>query len=156
MRKTCLLKDRGVYLAVHLWANAVLAMVFNPRLMKQRTGTETPAGAAFIRDLSLSSNAAKQVCEQVTSAKLISAAAYVSGKHNLYVFWLTLSDWYAVRRPAALHRRVSAGYQLLRGPTDRSACLPFLRSNLCNHLCPSFLQIVNTFCRSPSATFPRS
>jgi hypothetical protein len=69
---------QGVFLALHLWANAVLALVYHPELLKSPSGMETPLNLNMDRSMKLSLASSRQICECMVFADLVDSSAYVS------------------------------------------------------------------------------
>ena len=69
---------QGIYLTLHLWANAVVAFVYHPELLKSPSGQETPLTRDMARNMSLAVASSRQVCECMIFADLVKHATYVS------------------------------------------------------------------------------
>ncbi|ORX41220.1 fungal-specific transcription factor domain-domain-containing protein [Kockovaella imperatae] len=68
----------GIYLALHLWANAVVAFVYHPELLQSPHGAETPLTQNMARNRSLSLASSRQICECMVFADLVEHATYTS------------------------------------------------------------------------------
>ncbi|WWD07292.1 hypothetical protein V865_005389 [Kwoniella europaea PYCC6329] len=68
----------GTYLSLHLWANAVLALVYHPELLKSPSGTETPLNKSMDRNVKLSLASSRQICECMVFADLVDSKSYTS------------------------------------------------------------------------------
>ncbi|WVQ85799.1 hypothetical protein IAT38_007967 [Cryptococcus sp. DSM 104549] len=68
----------GTYLALHLWANAVLALIYHPELLKSPSGVETPLNRSMSRNVKLSLASSRQICECMVFADLVDSSAYLS------------------------------------------------------------------------------
>ena len=68
----------GTFLALHLWANAVLALVYHPDLLKSPSGIETPLNQSMSRSVKLALGASRQICECMVFADLVAQTAYTS------------------------------------------------------------------------------
>ncbi|ORY26020.1 fungal-specific transcription factor domain-domain-containing protein [Naematelia encephala] len=68
----------GTFLALHLWANAVLALVYHPELLKSPSGIETPLNRSMSRNVALSLAASRRVCECMVFADLVDSLSYTS------------------------------------------------------------------------------
>jgi hypothetical protein len=118
-----MLTDRqGAFLGLHLWAHAVLALIYHPELLKSPSGIETPLNQGISRNIKLSLASSRQICECMVFADLVSGESYVSGSKSMtnriftppaYVAVAVemcanpMTDLNAVHRPAALRRSVS-------------------------------------------------
>lgn len=69
---------QGTFLSLHLWANAVLALVYHPELLKSPSGTETPLNRSMNRSVKLSLASSRQICECMVFADLVASSSYVS------------------------------------------------------------------------------
>ena len=69
---------QGVFLSLHLWANAVLALVYHPELLKSPSGIETPLSQSMSRSLKLALASSRQISECMIFADLVAEASYVS------------------------------------------------------------------------------
>lgn len=67
----------GLFLTLHLWANAVLTLTYHPELMTHTSGAETPVRASFMRSNKLSLASARLTTECLVYADLCSSNAYV-------------------------------------------------------------------------------
>lgn len=70
-------KRQGVFLTLHLWANAVLALVYHPELLKSPSGTETPLSQGMNRSIKLALASSRQISECMVFADLVADTAYV-------------------------------------------------------------------------------
>ncbi|WVQ95649.1 hypothetical protein IAU59_002747 [Kwoniella sp. CBS 9459] len=71
----------GTYLALHLWANAVLALIYHPELLKSPSGIETPLNKSMNRNVQLSLASSRQICECMVFADLVDATSYTSAPY---------------------------------------------------------------------------
>ena len=69
--------SQGIYLTLHLWANAVVAFVYHPELLKSPSGQETPLSRDMARNMSLAVASSRQICECMIFADLVKHATYV-------------------------------------------------------------------------------
>lgn len=69
---------QGTFLALHLWSNAVLALIYHPDLLKSPSGIETPLNATMNRNVKLALASSRQICEAMVFADLVDSASYVS------------------------------------------------------------------------------
>lgn len=67
----------GTYLALHLWANAVMALVYHPELLSNPSGTETPMSQNMDRSIKLSLSSSRTISECMVFADLFSQQSYV-------------------------------------------------------------------------------
>lgn len=67
-----------MFLALHLWANAVLALVYHPELLKSPSGVETPLSQSMSRSIKLALVSSRQISECMVFADLVAESAYVS------------------------------------------------------------------------------
>lgn len=72
-----LLTTQGTFLALHLWSNAVLALIYHPDLLKSPSGIETPLNATMNRNVKLALASSRQICEAMVFADLVDSASYV-------------------------------------------------------------------------------
>ena len=72
-----MLMRKGTYLALHLWSNAVLALIYHPDLLKSPSGTETPLNATMNRNVKLALASSRQICECMVFADLVDSSSYV-------------------------------------------------------------------------------
>lgn len=63
---------------MHLWANAVLALVYHPELLKSPSGVETPLSQSMSRSIKLALVSSRQISECMVFADLVAESAYVS------------------------------------------------------------------------------
>lgn len=68
---------QGTFLALHLWSNAVLALIYHPDLLKSPSGIETPLNATMNRNVKLALASSRQICEAMVFADLVDSASYV-------------------------------------------------------------------------------
>jgi hypothetical protein len=71
------LTGQGTFLALHLWSNAVLALIYHPDLLKSPSGIETPLNATMNRNVKLALASSRQICEAMVFADLVDSASYV-------------------------------------------------------------------------------
>ncbi|EIW70119.1 hypothetical protein TREMEDRAFT_29634 [Tremella mesenterica DSM 1558] len=83
----------GTFLALHLWANAVLALVYHPDLLKSPSGIETPLNQSMNRSIKLALASSRQIVECMVFSDLVSQTAYTSSPYlvqPLYVAAMAL------------------------------------------------------------------
>ncbi|THU79795.1 hypothetical protein K435DRAFT_810413 [Dendrothele bispora CBS 962.96] len=68
----------GVFLTLHLWANAVLALVYHPDLLTNPNGTETPMTSRMDRSLKLSLASSRLINECLVFADLFASQSYLA------------------------------------------------------------------------------
>ncbi|KAF5335620.1 hypothetical protein D9758_014788 [Tetrapyrgos nigripes] len=68
----------GVFLTLHLWANAVLALVYHPKLLINPSGTETPMTSGMDRSLKLSLASSRLISECLVFADLFASQSYLA------------------------------------------------------------------------------
>ncbi|RSH84095.1 hypothetical protein EHS25_005340 [Saitozyma podzolica] len=68
----------GMYLALHLWAHAVLALTYHPDLLKSASGTETPFSKSMSRNVQLALASSRQISECMVFADLVAKETYTS------------------------------------------------------------------------------
>ncbi|KAF5327990.1 hypothetical protein D9758_017789 [Tetrapyrgos nigripes] len=68
----------GVFLTLHLWANAVLALVYHPELLTNPSGTETPMTSGMDRSLKLSLASSRLISECLVFADLFASQSYLA------------------------------------------------------------------------------
>lgn len=68
----------GTFLALHLWANAVLALVYHPDLLKSPSGEETPLNRSMPRNVKLAIASSRQIGECMVFADLVSHSSYTA------------------------------------------------------------------------------
>ncbi|KAK7446298.1 hypothetical protein VKT23_014504 [Stygiomarasmius scandens] len=68
----------GVFLTLHLWANAVLALVYHPELLTNPNGTETPMTSRMDRSLKLSLASSRVISECLVFADLFASQSYLA------------------------------------------------------------------------------
>lgn len=68
----------GTFLALHLWANAVLALVYHPDLLKSPSGEETPLNRSMPRNVKLALASSRQIGECMVFADLVSHSSYTA------------------------------------------------------------------------------
>ncbi|KAF9040283.1 hypothetical protein BDZ89DRAFT_1060712 [Hymenopellis radicata] len=66
----------GIFLFLHLWANAVLALIHHPNLGRNNSGMETPVSASVNRSIRLSLISSRQLVDYLVFADLFDAASY--------------------------------------------------------------------------------
>ncbi|KAF8057613.1 fungal-specific transcription factor domain-containing protein [Lyophyllum atratum] len=66
------------FLTLHLWANAVLAMVFHPELMSKPSGIETPLSQNMDRSIKLSLSSSRIIAECLVFADLFASHSYTN------------------------------------------------------------------------------
>ncbi|SJL15726.1 uncharacterized protein ARMOST_19230 [Armillaria ostoyae] len=66
----------GSFLFLHLWANAVLALIHHPNLGHSLSGHETPISAGVKRSIKLSLASSRQIADCLVFADLFDAASY--------------------------------------------------------------------------------
>lgn len=67
----------GTYLTLHLWANAVMALVYHPELLSSPSGMETPLSQNMDRSIKLSLSSSRTISECLVFADLFSSQSYV-------------------------------------------------------------------------------
>lgn len=67
-----------MFLALHLWAHAVLALTYHPTLLQSPSGNETPLNQSITRDMQLALVSSRQINECMVFADLVNRSAYVS------------------------------------------------------------------------------
>ncbi|KIY72773.1 hypothetical protein CYLTODRAFT_366911 [Cylindrobasidium torrendii FP15055 ss-10] len=78
----------GTYLALHLWANAVLALVYHPELLASPSGAQTPLSQNMDRSPKLSLSSSRTISECLVLADLFSQQSYLSNPfvvHPIFV-----------------------------------------------------------------------
>lgn len=68
----------GTFLSLHLWANAVLALVYHPDLLKSPSGEETPLNRSMPRNVKLALSSSRQIGECMVFADLVSHSSYTA------------------------------------------------------------------------------
>ncbi|BEI92189.1 uncharacterized protein CcaverHIS019_0410090 [Cutaneotrichosporon cavernicola] len=68
----------GTFLALHLWAHAVLALVYHPDLLKSPSGQETPLNRSMPRNVKLAIASSRQIGECMVFADLVSHSSYTA------------------------------------------------------------------------------
>ncbi|WVQ70547.1 hypothetical protein IAR50_000066 [Cryptococcus sp. DSM 104548] len=71
----------GTFLALHLWANAVLALIYHPELLKSPSGVETPLNKSLSRNVQLSLASSRQIVECMVFADLVDSGSYISSPY---------------------------------------------------------------------------
>nr|XP_019007903.1 pathway-specific nitrogen regulator [Kwoniella pini CBS 10737]OCF46684.1 pathway-specific nitrogen regulator [Kwoniella pini CBS 10737] len=71
----------GTFLTLHLWANAVLALIYHPDLLKSPSGIETPLNKSMDRNVKLSLASSRQICECMVFADLVDSTSYTSAPY---------------------------------------------------------------------------
>ncbi|OWZ69086.1 hypothetical protein AYX15_00266 [Cryptococcus neoformans] len=71
----------GTFLTLHLWANAVLALIYHPELLKSPSGVETPLNRSMPRNVQLSLASSRQIVECMVFADLVDSTSYTSSPH---------------------------------------------------------------------------
>ncbi|KAG7452007.1 uncharacterized protein BT62DRAFT_926217 [Guyanagaster necrorhizus] len=66
----------GSFLFLHLWANAVLALIHHPNLGHSLSGQETPISSGVKRSIKLSLASSRQIADCLVFADLFDAASY--------------------------------------------------------------------------------
>lgn len=67
-----------MFLCLHLWSHAVLALTYHPDLLKTTSGHETPMTANMNRNIHLAMSSARQIVECIVFADLVADSSYVS------------------------------------------------------------------------------
>jgi hypothetical protein len=80
---TAVLILQGMYLALHLWAHAVLALTYHPDLLKSASGIETPFSKSMSRNVQLALASSRQISECMVFADLVAKETYVSHEERL-------------------------------------------------------------------------
>ena len=65
-------------MSLHLWAHAVLALIYHPELLKSPSGVETPLNRGMNRNIKLSLASSRQICECMVFADLVAPSSYIS------------------------------------------------------------------------------
>ncbi|WVN89632.1 uncharacterized protein L203_104861 [Cryptococcus depauperatus CBS 7841] len=68
----------GTYLALHLWVNAVLVLIYHPELLKSPSGMETPLNKSMQRNVQLSLASSRQIVECMVFADLVDSSSYTN------------------------------------------------------------------------------
>ncbi|TRM66722.1 fungal-specific transcription factor domain-containing protein [Schizophyllum amplum] len=68
----------GVFLTLHLWANAVLALVYHPELLTNPSGVETPMSSNMDRSVKLSLASSRTISECLVFADLFASHSYLA------------------------------------------------------------------------------
>ncbi|KAG7442224.1 uncharacterized protein BT62DRAFT_974006 [Guyanagaster necrorhizus] len=68
----------GTFLALHLWANAVMTLVYHPELLTSPSGMETPLSQNMDRSIKLSMSSARTISECLVFADLFASQSYLS------------------------------------------------------------------------------
>ncbi|KAK0447392.1 fungal-specific transcription factor domain-containing protein [Desarmillaria tabescens] len=68
----------GPYLTLHLWANAVMTLVYHPELLTSPSGMETPLSQNMDRSIKLSMSSARTISECLVFADLFASQSYLS------------------------------------------------------------------------------
>lgn len=68
----------STFLTLHLWAHAVLALVYHPDLLRSPSGVDTPLSASMPRNVRLASASSRQICECMVFADLVSHTSYTA------------------------------------------------------------------------------
>lgn len=71
-------RSQGSFLTLHLWTNAVMALVYHPELTTSPSGTQTPLVQSMHRSMKLSLSSSRNISECLVFADLFSSKAYVS------------------------------------------------------------------------------
>ncbi|KIR30681.1 pathway-specific nitrogen regulator [Cryptococcus deuterogattii LA55] len=71
----------GTFLTLHLWANAVLALIYHPELLKSPSGVETPLNRSMSRNVQLSLASSRQIVECMVFADLVDSTSYTSSPY---------------------------------------------------------------------------
>jgi hypothetical protein len=104
-----------MYLALHLWAHAVLALTYHPDLLKSASGIETPFSKSMSRNVQLALASSRQISECMVFADLVAKETYVSHEERLRADFIVFD---AVSRPASLRGRVSKHSLRTRSAVD--------------------------------------
>jgi hypothetical protein len=67
---------QGMFLCLHLWSHAVLALTYHPDLLKSPSGMDTPMSTNMNRNAKLAISSARQIAECIVFADLISDTNY--------------------------------------------------------------------------------
>ncbi|KAK7036707.1 hypothetical protein VNI00_011372 [Paramarasmius palmivorus] len=71
----------GTYLTLHLWANAVMALVYHPELLSSPSGTETPLTQTMDRSIKLALASSRTISECLVFADLFASQSYLYSPH---------------------------------------------------------------------------
>ncbi|ESK95418.1 pathway-specific nitrogen regulator [Moniliophthora roreri MCA 2997] len=71
----------GTYLTLHLWANAVMALVYHPELLSNPSGTETPVSQTMNRSIKLALASSRTISECLVFTDLLSSQSYLYSPH---------------------------------------------------------------------------
>ncbi|KAL0572139.1 hypothetical protein V5O48_009817 [Marasmius crinis-equi] len=80
----------GTYLTLHLWANAVMALVYHPGLLSSPSGTETPLSQTMDRSIKLALASSRTISECLVFADLFASQSYLHSPHAvqpIFVAW---------------------------------------------------------------------
>lgn len=90
---------------MHLWANAVLALIYHPELLKSPSGVETPLNRSMSRSIKLALASSRQISECMVFADLVANTSYVSA---VFVIRADMVDFVTFHRPAPVRCGVSS------------------------------------------------
>ncbi|KAF9039626.1 hypothetical protein BDZ89DRAFT_1010178 [Hymenopellis radicata] len=68
----------GTYLTLHLWANAVMALIYHPELLTSPSGIETPLSQNMEVSIKLSLSSSRTISECLVYADLFSSQSYLT------------------------------------------------------------------------------
>ncbi|KAL1743827.1 fungal-specific transcription factor domain-containing protein [Schizophyllum fasciatum] len=68
----------GVFLTLHLWANAVLALVYHPELLSNTSGVETPMSSNMDKSVKLALGCSRTISECLVFADLFASQSYLA------------------------------------------------------------------------------
>ncbi|KAF9267220.1 hypothetical protein L218DRAFT_1074512 [Marasmius fiardii PR-910] len=71
----------GTYLTLHLWANAVMALVYHPGLLSRPDGSETPVSQSMDRSVKLALASSRTISECLVFADLFASQSYLRCPH---------------------------------------------------------------------------
>ncbi|KAK1222253.1 hypothetical protein PQX77_014886 [Marasmius sp. AFHP31] len=71
----------GTYFTLHLWANAVMALVYHPGLLSSPSGTETPVTQTMDRSIKLALASSRTISECLVFADLFASQSYLHSPH---------------------------------------------------------------------------
>ena len=81
---------QGVFLTLHLWANAVLALVYHPELLSNTSGVETPMSSNMDKSVKLALGCSRTISECLVFADLFASQSYLASPmavQPIYVAW---------------------------------------------------------------------
>ena len=85
LRLSAELSLQGTFLTLHLWTNAVLALVYHPELTIGPSGSDMPFSATLQRSMQLSLSSSRNISECLVFADLFSSQAYVRSSSSTHL-----------------------------------------------------------------------